>query len=84
MTETSTNTKASGKSSGSGGSSTKAGRLESTVAGLKRKKLHSDNAGGDTPLLRKVSCKIICHPQMSHLAMSKGSYFLIRFPYVLK
>ena len=52
--ETSASTKAPGKGGGFGGSSTKSGRLESTVAGLKRKKLHADNAGGDSPLLRKV------------------------------
>ena len=63
--ETSASTKAPGKGGGSGGSSTKSGRLESTVAGLKRKKLHAENGGGDSPLLRKVRSKIIillCHP----------------------
>jgi hypothetical protein len=76
-TETSTTTKPPGTSNGaqtsltsastkspgitSGVSSIKSSRLENTVAGLKRKKLHADNAGGDTPLLRKVRSKITCH-----------------------
>ena len=51
-------TKASGSadvaSSKDGGGGKVSGRLESTVAGLKRKKLHTDSAGGDRYLLRKV------------------------------
>ena len=85
--ETSASAKAPGKGGGSGSSSTKSGRLESTVAGLKRKKLHADNTGGDSPLLRKVRSKImilLCHPQISHaLGHVSKVYFLIRSPCVL-
>ena len=55
-------TKASGStdvaSSKDGGGGKVSGRLESTVAGLKRKKLHADSAGGDRYLLRKVGINI--------------------------
>ena len=40
---------------GNSGRGKSLGRLETAIAGLKRKQLHTDNNGGDTPLIRKVS-----------------------------
>ena len=51
VTSSNTGTNAPGSTSGA---SKRSGKPETAVAGLKRKKLHSDNAGGDAPLLRKV------------------------------
>ena len=54
QSDNSTSTSGNGTTVNSGGGKGYSGKLETAIAGLKRKQLY-DNNGGDTPLVRKVS-----------------------------